>query len=282
MEDDEKNPLIREAIMNNLNLIPQLSLAFTYLKSVDIVSLIHPAIAVVFVFPIIGMVVNFAWQTRQRRLAIKKGDKSKIPPVVGRDHVQIGRWLTGSVVGVTLVALAYSVVFGYQGFVDQQKAGELNTVSVILVILMFLVTIASLILLYRARTKLWRGVFATLSGMGLIIIGAQDGVYRLGNEWYWSHYYYGIAVSLLMIFSLAIVEDIYKDRANRWRNVHIILNCLALLLFLGQGITGARDLLEIPLSWQKPAVFGCNFEKRSCQSQNKLEFPVIGHNSHLN
>jgi hypothetical protein len=244
--------------------------AFTYLKSEDLVALIHPAIAVAFVFPLIGIVANFAWQTRQRRLQTAAGDKSKIPPVVGREHVQIGRWLTGGVVGVTLVALAYSVVFGSGGFLEQQKKGNLDTFRVILIILMFIATIAALVLLYRARKPLWRGIFATLSGMGLVILGAQDGVYRLGNEWYWSHYYYGIAVSLLMIFSLAIVENIYKDRANRWRYLHIILNCLALLLFIGQGMTGARDLLEIPLSWQKPAVYKCNFNKRSCQATNPL------------
>jgi drug/metabolite transporter (DMT)-like permease len=242
----------------------QFSFAFTYLKSVDIVSIIHPALAVAFVFPIIGMAVNFAWQTRQRRLQTASGEKSKIPPVVGREHVEIGRWLTASVVGVTLVALAYSVVYGSGGFIDQQKQGQLANFQAILVLFMFIATLASLVLLYRARAKLWRAIFATLSGMGLIILGAQDGVYRLGNEWYWSHYYYGIVVSLLMIFSLAIVEDIYKDRANRWRNVHIILNCLALLLFIGQGITGARDLLEVPLSWQKPAVYGCNFQQKKC------------------
>ena len=256
-----------------LQLIP----AFTFLKTVDFITLLHPAIAVAFVFPIIGMVVNFAWQTRQRRLAVKSGNKSKIPPVVGRDHVLIGRWLTGSVVGATLVALAYSVVFGFQGFVDKQKAGELDNFQVIFVVLMFIATIASLVLLYRARPKLWRGVFATLSGMGLIILGAQDGVWRLTNEWYWSHYYYGIFVSLLMIFSLAIVEDIYKDRTNLWRNVHIILNCLAVLLFIGQGITGARDLLEIPISWQKPAVFSCDFPNKTCKSDNQAEIPIIGY-----
>ncbi|HEY9609919.1 MAG TPA: DUF4079 family protein [Allocoleopsis sp.] len=38
---------------------------------------------------------------------------------------------------------------------------------------------------------------------------------------------------------------IYKDRSNGWRNVHIILNCFALLLFIGQGMTGTRDLFEI-------------------------------------
>jgi hypothetical protein len=36
--------------------------------------------------------------------------------------------------------------------------------------------------------------------------------------------------------------------------MHIFLNCLALLLFVGQGVTGTRDLLEIPLSWQNPYI----------------------------
>ncbi len=105
-------------------------LAFTYLNSEDVVSLIHPAIAVAVVFPLIGMVANFAWQTRQRRLQSAKGGKSKIPPVVGREHVQIGRWLASSVVGVTLIALAYSIVYGSGGFIEQQTKGKLNTFQV--------------------------------------------------------------------------------------------------------------------------------------------------------
>jgi hypothetical protein len=110
---------------------------------------------------------------------------------------------------------------------------------------MFAATIASLVFLYRAREQHWRGIFATLTGMGLVVLGCQDGVFRRTNEWYWSHYYIGITSALLMVFSLAIVEDIYQDRSNRWRNVHIILNCIALLLFIGQGMTGTRDLFEI-------------------------------------
>jgi hypothetical protein len=69
---------------------------------------------------------------------------------------------------------------------------------------------------------------------------------------------------MLMIFSLAIIEDIYQDRSNRWRNVHIILNCLALLLFLGQGMTGTRDLLEIPLSWQTQHLQQCDWANKTC------------------
>ena len=234
--------------MNGFNIpliiATQYSLAFTYLGTQDLVSLIHPALAVILVFPIIGIVSNFAWQTRQRRLQIKDSKKSKIPPVVGREHVKLGRWLATSVVGVNLIGLAYSIV--YKNFILSFKKDNLDTVQAILITLLFIATIASFIMLFRAQPKLWRGIFATLSGMGLIILGAQEGVWRLSDQWYWSHYYYGMGVSLLMIFSLAIVEDIYKDRSNRWRNAHIILSCFALLLFIGQGITGVRDLLEIP------------------------------------
>jgi len=230
------------------------------METSDFIALIHPAIAVAVVFPLIGMVVNFAWQTRQRRLQTAGEGKSKIPPVVGREHVNLGRWLTGGVVGISLIGLAYPI---FEHILDEQ-VGSKNPSQVIFIVLMFAATIASLVLLYRAKQRHWRGIFATLTGMGLVVLGCQDGVFRRTNEWYWSHYYIGITAALLMVFSLAIVEDIYKDRSNRWRYVHIILSCFALLLFLGQGMTGTRDLLEIPLSWQKPYIYKCDFVNKTC------------------
>ena len=222
-------------------------LAFSTLGSQDFVALIHPALVVGFIFPMIGIVTNFALQTRQRRLESKKG-KSKIPAVVGRDHVKIGKWLSSSVVISSLIAIAYSIV--YKSFI-KAKLWEKNNPLAILIILLFIATVISLILLLKAKPPMWKGIFATMTGMGLIILGQQDGVWRLEKEWYWSHYYIGIAVSLLMLFSIAIVDDIYRDRTNTWRNIHIGLNCFALLLFLGQGITGPRDLLEIPVIGKK-------------------------------
>ncbi len=221
-------------------LIEHQYLAFSNLGSEDLVSLIHPALVVAFVFPMVGIVTNFAWQTRQRRLESKNG-KSKIPPIVGREHVQVGRWLGVSVVVVSLIALAYSIY--YKSFIKDQLWSKNNSQAV-LIVLIFIATISSLVLLLRAKPKLWRGIFATMTGMGLVIIGEQEGVWRLSDEWYWSHYYIGIAVSLLMIFSIAILDDIYKSLTIR--RIHIIANSLALLLFLGQAATGARDLLEIP------------------------------------
>lgn len=222
-------------------------LAFSGLGTQDLVSLIHPILVVTCVFPMVGIVTHFAWQTRQRRLENKKG-KSKIPPVVGREHVQIGRRLASSVVVVSLIAIAYSIV--YKSFIKKNLWTK-NNPQAILIILLFAATIASLILLLKAKPKLWRGVFATMTGMGLVILGEQDGVWRLADQWYWSHHYYGIAVSLLMIFSIAILDDIYRSLAMR--NLHIVLNCLALLLFIGQGITGSRDLLEIPVIGKQKA-----------------------------
>jgi len=261
-------------------LLSQIVLGFTNLGSKDLMGLIHPAIAVAMVFPLIGISTNFAWKTRQRRLAIKNGDKSKIPPMVGKEHVEIGRWLTGSVVGISIIALAYSIFL--KGIPNLQKKGELVDFQVVFIVLMFIATIASTILLYRAKPMLWRAIFATLSGMGLIILGAQEGVWRLDKEWYWSHYYYGIAVSILMLFSLAIVDDIYRDRSLFWRRVHIVLNCLALLLFLGQGITGARDLLEIPpVGKQKKAADATHIQQALDGSYSENYFAGVSNISSL-
>jgi drug/metabolite transporter (DMT)-like permease len=226
----------------------------------DFLALIHPAIAVAVVFPLIGTVVNRSLKTRQRRLQTAAGGKSKIPPVVGQEHLQSGRILAGAVVGVTLLGLGYPI---FEHILSQQVWSQ-NPFQVIFIVLMFVATIASLVMLYKARPALWRGIFATLTGAGLVIIGSQDGVFRRTNEWYWSHYYIGITAALLMVFSLAIVQDIYKDRSNRWRTVHVVLNTIAVLLFIGQGMTGPRDLLEIPLSWQKPYIYSCDFNNKTC------------------
>lgn len=226
----------------------------------DFFTLIHPAIAVVFVFPLIGNVVNFAWAARQRRLQTKNKGKSKIPPVSGAEHKRLGDWLTGSVVGLTLIGLAHPIGKN----ILKNQLWSKAPFQFIFIILMFAATIASLVFLYKAKKKQWRGTFATLSGMGLVILGCQDGVYRRTFEWYWSHYYYGIVASLLMIFSLAIVPEIYRDKSNRWRTVHTVLNTVALLLFIGQGLTGVRDLLELPLAWQEPFVYKCDYVNKTC------------------
>ncbi|UBF24769.1 DUF4079 domain-containing protein [Kovacikia minuta CCNUW1] len=226
----------------------------------DFLGLLHPMLAVVVVFPLIGIVVRLAVQTRQRRLEVDAEGKSKIPPVVGKEHVQIGRWLSGSVVGIALLGMAYPI---FSKMVEKQIWAA-EPFRFFFIVAIYIATIASLVILYNARPKIWRAIFATLTGMGVIILGFQPEVFRRNDEWYVSHFYYGMIATMLMIFSLAIIQEIYQDRQNRWRTVHIILNSIALLFFIGQGITGTRDLLEIPLSWQEPYVYQCDFVNKKC------------------
>lgn len=228
------------------------------LETYDLLRMLHPMLAVVFVLPLVGVTTYFAIQTRQRRLAVAAKDKTKIAPVVGQEHQKIGRWLTGSVVGLTLLGLLHPII---DTIINNQVWSQ-NPGQVIFIGLMVVFTIASLVFLYRARTPRWRGVFATLTGMGLVILGCQDGVYRRTFEWYISHFYFGMTAALLMIFSLAILPDIYKSK--RWRLTHAALNTLALLLFISQGITGTRDLLELPLHWQAPYVYSCDYVNKTC------------------
>ncbi len=216
----------------------------------DLAGLIHPTLAVIFVFPLIGIVSYYAWQTRQRRLQTLDKSKSKIPPTVGGEHVKIGRWLAASVVILALIGLAHPIFLT----MAEQQTWSNEPFQAYFIVALFILTILSLFFLFKARKRLWRGVFASLTGMGLVILGLQDGVFRRDFEWYLSHFYFGLAAAMLMLFAEAIAPDIYQDRKNRWRTVHIVLNSIALLLFIGQGFTGTRDLLEIPPYWQKPYV----------------------------
>ncbi|MEG4443589.1 DUF4079 domain-containing protein [Microcoleus sp. AT9_B5] len=88
-------------------------------------------------------------------------------------------------------------------------------------------------------------------------MGFKDGIFRRDGECLVSHFY-GIAATLLMVFSRAITPEFYRDRSHRWRKIYTVLNCIALLLFLGQRVTGSRDLLEIRLNWQKARVYQCD------------------------
>jgi hypothetical protein len=221
----------------------------------DWLRIVHPFVA--------GVVIYFAWQTRQRRLQMKAGEKSNISPKAGLEHVNIGKCLTGAVTGIALLGMIHPI---FKTIIKKQTwitaPGQ-----VIFIVLMFTATFGSLILLYRAKSKGWRAIFAALTSAGLIILGLQDGIYRRTEEWFFSHYYYGVTVAILMIISLTILPEIYRSFA--WRRIHIILNTIALMLFLGQSVTGVRDLLEIPISWQESTIFSCDFQNQVCGKLSK-------------
>nr|WP_026073150.1 DUF4079 domain-containing protein [Nodosilinea nodulosa] len=228
------------------------------MDATDLLRMLHPFMAVTLVMPLIGVAVYFAAQTRQRRLAVVNKTKTAIAPVVGREHVRVGQWLAGAVVSLVLLGLAHPI---FKTIVSD-NAWASDPFRVIFVAAMYAFTIATLVLLYRSGAPQWRGVFATLTGMGLWLLGMQPGVFRRDYEWYLSHFYFGMAAAMLMIFALATLPEIYKSK--RWRLAHAALNTVAVLLFISQGVTGVRDLLEIPPQWQEPFIYKCDFVNKTC------------------
>jgi hypothetical protein len=71
-----------------------------------------------------------------------------------------------------------------------------------------------------------------------------------------------MSLTVLVMFWVAARAEVLRQA--RVRRLHVSANALAALIFVAQGISGPRDLLEIPLSWQKPAIFACDFEQRLC------------------
>ena len=227
------------------------------MTTIDWLWILHPALAVVLVYPLVGVVVRLAWQTRQRRLA-----GVKHPVTVGSDHSDLGRWLAVAVVMVVLVAL--TVVIGTKTTPAEFAGGAWRAAQLLMVLMG---TMASLWALLRCKAAALRLSFSLITWIGVLTLGAQPEVWRLSDDplspaFWQSHYWAGVAVSGLMLFSLAARPEIVRDL--RLRRLHVTVSVLAALLFLMQGITGTRDLLEIPLSWQKPAVYACDFDLQRC------------------
>ncbi|MCX5933071.1 MAG: DUF4079 domain-containing protein [Cyanobacteria bacterium] len=227
------------------------------MQSVDWLWLLHPALAVVLVYPLLGMVLRLAQQTRDRRLT-----QAKHPPTVGRDHADLGKWLAGSVVAIVL--LAEAVVIATKHPLSAFEGGGQRLALLLLVLLGSGVALAAL---WRVKRPAYRASFALLCWAGVIGLGLQPEVFRLSDNpfdpaFWQSHFWGGIGLTGLMLFSVACRPEIHKHL--RWRRLHVSANALAALIFLAQGISGPRDLLEIPLSWQKPTLYGCNFEARTC------------------
>ena len=221
---------------------------------VDWLWLLHPALAVALVYPLLGAALQLALHTRRRRL-----NQAKAPVGSGTEHTALGRWLTAAVVTIQLIAYAVVILTKQPSQLDPGRSG--------LLLLVLAGSVLALAALWRVRQPLYRASFALLSWIGVIGLGMQPEVWRLSDNpldpaFWQSHFWGGMGLTGLLLFSLAAQPEI--QRQLRWRRLHLSANALAALIFITQGITGPRDLLEIPLSWQKPTIYGCNFEQRVC------------------
>jgi hypothetical protein len=227
------------------------------MQTVDWLWLLHPALAVVLVYPLLGMVLRLAQQTRNRRLT-----QAKHAATVGRDHADLGKGLAGSVVAIVLIAEA--VVIATKHPLSAFEGGGQRLALLLLAVVGSGVALAAL---WRVKRPAYRASFALLCWAGVIALGLQPEVFRLSDNpfepaFWQSHFWGGIGLTGLMLFSVACRPEIHKHL--RWRRLHVSANALAALIFLAQGFSGPRDLLEIPLSWQKPTIYACDYSARTC------------------
>jgi hypothetical protein len=233
------------------------------MQTVDWLWLLHPALAVLLVYPLLGMVLRLAQQTRDRRLT-----QAKHPSTVGPDHADLGVLLAGSV--VVIVLIAESVVILTKHPLSAFEGGALRLALLVLGLVGSGVALAAL---WRVKLPIYRASFALICWVGVITLGLKPEVFRLSDNpfdpaFWQSHFWGGIGLTGLLLFSVACRPEIHKHL--RWRRVHISANALAALIFLAQGVSGPRDLLEIPLSWQKPTIYACDYQARTCPA------PVAG------
>ncbi|MFN7678927.1 MAG: DUF4079 family protein, partial [Cyanobacteriota bacterium] len=217
------------------------------MTSIDWLWILHPALMVILAYPLLGMALLQARRTRLRRLG-----QRRLPASSGTDHASLGATLAAVVVAVCLVALG--VVITTHGPLAQFSGGVGRLAALALV---GLGTAGALAALLRSRGGAARAVFALLTWIGLLGLGSQPEVWRLSDNplsaTFWqSHYWGGAGLTGLLLFAVASRPEI--QRQPRWRRWHVGASVLAGALFLAQAITGSRDLLEIPLSWQKPTI----------------------------
>ncbi len=227
------------------------------MTTTDWLWILHPALMVVVAYPLLGMVLQQARKTRQRRLGV-----SKQPASSGSEHTLLGQWLAAAVVAFELLALAV-VITTKVPLAD--FAGGMGRLSMLT--LVWLGTAAALALLLRSRQAPYRAAFALLTWVGMLALGSQNEVWRLSDNplspaFWQSHYWGGAGLTGLLLFAVASRPEI--QRSLRWRRLHVSANVLAALIFAAQGISGSRDLLEIPLTWQKPAINACDFSRQVC------------------
>ena len=142
--------------------IPQLPMA-----PIDWLALLHPVLIILFVYPVVGATIRLGILARERRLKI-----NPLPPSVGIEHGDHGRWLTGGVVLAVLIALDYSFI---HHFLEQASAFAGGAARLALLLLISAGTLLAYAALWFVKTAPLRASFALLTWAGLLGLGSQKG-----------------------------------------------------------------------------------------------------------
>lgn len=228
----------------------------------DWFDLLHPVLVVLFVYPVVGATIRLGILVRERRLGITQ-QLAAVP----REHVDHGRWLTAGVVVAVLIALV-DAFFSKALAADAAFAG--GAPRLVQLLLSAAGTLVALLALLRVKRAPLRASFGLLTWAGLLGLGSQPEIWRLSDNplsgAFWSsHYWSGVLLTGLFLFTLAARPEI--SARPRWRSLHVMANILVMVLLAVQAITGCRDLLQMPLSWQLPALERCDVNVRLCPPQ---------------
>ena len=229
---------------------PLLSLTPQPLSALQWLSLLHPLLMVLFVYPVIGATIRIGIHVRERRLG-----QYPLPASVGPEHLDHGRWLTTAMVLAVLLALGWSFLHAGAwgtGAIGTAAIGTVPGVNwpirPLALALGAAAALASCLALWRVKRPWLRACFALTCWLALLGLGLQPEVPRWSDNpldlTFWrSHFWGGWLLCGLLLFAMAAAPEIRSRPLLR--RLHLAANVLVALLMAVQAITGCRDLLQL-------------------------------------
>lgn len=234
---------------------PLLPLTPQPLSALQWLSLLHPLLMVLFVYPVIGATIRIGIHVRERRLG-----QYPLPASVGPEHLDHGRWLTTAMVLAVLLALGWSFLHAGAISTGAIATGAPGTAAIgtvpganwphrpLALALGAAAALASCLALWRVKRPWLRACFALTCWLALLGLGLQPEVPRWSDNpldlTFWrSHFWGGWLLCGLLLFAMAAAPEIRSRPLLR--RLHLAANVLVALLMAVQAITGCRDLLQL-------------------------------------
>lgn len=203
------------------------------LSALNWLALLHPVLAILFIYPVAGAAIRLGILAREKRT----GYNPALPATVPTEHWQHGRWLVSAMVVAILLAYLVSFLADPTGISWNQG---------LLLVLAGGGCFIALLALWTVQRPALRASFTALCLGGLLGLGSQPQIQRLADhplqlDFWRSHYWAGVLLTALLLFSLAIRPLI--PEVSRLRRLHVSAMLLGCVLFAVVAITGCRDLL---------------------------------------
>ena len=192
----------------------------------DWLSLAHPVLMILFVYPVFGATVRLGILAREKRLEL-----NPIAETVPVEHAQHAAWAVGGILVAIPIALSVSL---------------LNTTAPLALVLIAGAVLFSYSKVLKTKLIWQRLAWAATSWIGLLLLGLQPAVERLSDHpWtalFWqSHFWMGMGLIAPLLVTTAIQPSI--GRNLQIRHLHISVNAIIALLLFMQAVSGTRNLL---------------------------------------